>query len=311
MKILVTGANGLLGEKCTLQLNRNFEVVATDLQENLIFDGDLTYRPLDITEEERVKEVIKDEDPEIILNCGAFTDVDASEENKEKAREINVQGVQNLVNSASPLGAHIIHISTDYIFDGTNGPYKEDDEISPVNFYGQTKYESERILIGSKIPWTIIRTNVIFGYSKNREASFVNWVIQSLSRGDKIQVVNDQFGNPTWADGFAQMVEELVQERPEGIYHYGGKDYLSRFEFALSIADVFSLDNQLIQKVKTRALDQEAKRPYKAGLVSDKLLNELDIKLFGVKEALKNMKEEMEEDLEQEKEKDDDIPTEE
>ncbi|MCF7885395.1 MAG: dTDP-4-dehydrorhamnose reductase [Candidatus Marinimicrobia bacterium] len=295
MRVLVTGANGMLGEKCTQRLNNKHQVFATDVQENLIYDSPVNYSQLDITEFKQVEKMINQIKPEVVVNCAAYTDVDGSEDNKKLAKTINVNGVHNLIEAVEQYNTHIIHISTDYVFDGSHGPYEEDDEINPINYYGQTKYDSEKLLIKSNLPVTIIRTNVLFGNTQSKGANFVHWVIDNLRNGNPIKVVNDQFGNPTWVDSLAEVTEKIIDKKLEGIYHYGGEDYLSRFEFALEIADVFALDNKLIKKVTTRALNQKAARPYKAGLISDKLQNSLDIKLYSIKDALKEMKSEIEE----------------
>ena len=300
MRILITGANGMLGEKCSLKMSEKHEVFASDVQEDLQFKCPIPYTKIDLTEPKQIKAVIEKFEPEAIINCAAYTDVDGSEDNQELARAINVQGVQNLIDAAKPYNAHIVHISTDYVFDGSSGPYEEDDEINPINFYGKTKFESEKVLVESGLPVTIIRTNVLFGNSQSKAANFVNWVVENLRNGETIKFVNDQFGNPTWVNGLAEVAQKVIEQELEGIFHYGGEDYLSRFEFALEIADVFSLDNKLIEKVTTRALNQKAERPYKAGLISDKLKNSLDIKLYSIKDALKHMKAEIEETEEQE-----------
>ncbi len=285
----------MLGEKCSLKMSEKHEVFASDIQENLQFECHIPYTNIDLTEPKQIHAVVERFEPQAIINCAAYTDVDGSEDNQELAHKINVQGVENLIDAVRPYNSHILHISTDYVFDGSSGPYKEDDEINPINFYGKTKYDSEKLLFESDLPITIIRTNVLFGNSQSKAANFVNWVIENLRQGETIKVVNDQFGNPTWVDGLAEVAEKVIEQKLEGIFHYGGEDYLSRFEFALEIADVFSLDNKLIEKVTTRALNQKAERPYKAGLISDKLKKSLDIKLYSIKDALKHMKAEIEE----------------
>lgn len=300
MRILITGANGMLGEKCSLKMFEKHKIFASDVQEDLQFECPVPYTKIDLTEPKQIQAVIEKFESEAIINCAAYTDVDGSEDNQELARAINVQGVQNLIDAAKSYNAHIVHISTDYVFDGSSGPYEEDDEINPINFYGKTKFESEKVLVESGLPVTIIRTNVLFGNSQSKAANFVNWVVENLRNGETIKVVNDQFGNPTWVNGLAEVAQKVIEQKLEGIFHYGGEGYLSRFEFALEIADVFSLDNKLIEKVTTRALNQKAERPYKAGLISDKLKNSLDIKLYSIKDALKHMKTEIEETEEQE-----------
>ena len=188
------------------------------------------------------------------------------------------------------MGAHLIHISTDYVFDGTSGPYRETDITKPVNYYGETKLASEELIAKGQLHATLLRTNVLFGNSVNQESSFVHWVIEKLRKREKIKVVNDQFGNPTWARGLAETIAKIIETGTPGLYHYGGDNYINRFEFALEIAAVFELDPTLILPCTTRALGQKAERPFKAGLVSEKIKSDLNVKIYGIKEALTVMK---------------------
>ncbi len=290
MKILITGANGLLGEKCALLLAQTYNVLATDIDEKSLYSDQIPYQQLDITRKEDVIQKVRGFLPDVVVNCAGYTDVDGSEKNRELAWSINVEGVRHLVNALNPIGGYLIHFSSDYIFDGSSGPYREDSEPKPVNFYGETKLASEEVVKKSQGAWTIIRSNVLFGNSVNQKSSFVFWVIDKLQRREKIRVVNDQFGNPTWIRGLAEAVLAIVKGRLQGIYNYGGADYINRFEFALEIAAVYAYDPTLILASTTRALGQVAARPFKAGLVVDKIKNELGVKIYSIKEALTIMK---------------------
>lgn len=291
MNILITGANGMLGEKCVELLSHSHTVIASDLGEKLLCSNSIPYKMIDITDEESIISCIRESKPDVVVNCAAYTDVDGAEKFKDLAWNVNVEGVKNLVSAINPIGCHLIHISSDYVFDGSNGPYTEEDETNPVNYYGETKLASEKLLEDSGVSWTIIRTNVLFGNSHFQEASFVHWVINKIQNHEVIRIVNDQFGNPTWADGLAQAIELIIDKKAYGLYHYGGLDYVNRFEFALEIAAIFSLDPTFVRATTTRALGQSAKRPYKSGLISDKIKKELDVKIFTIKEALNAMKE--------------------
>ncbi len=143
----------------------------------------------------------------------------------------------------------------------------------------------------SQIPWAIIRTNVLFGNTKLQKASFVRWVVEKLSRFETISIVNDQFGNPTWSYGLAQVIDRVIETDAKGLYHYAGKDYINRFEFALKIAGIFGLDPTLIRTTTTRALNQLAPRPFKAGLTCEKTARELQVDFYSIIEALKMIKE--------------------
>ena len=290
MKICITGANGMLGEKCATMLSERYSVCASDIGDSLLYPIAIPYLQLDISDYNAMKRLIKKVNPDVIINCAAYTDVDGAEEHRESAWKVNVEGIENIVKAAEPLKSHIIHISTDYVFDGVNGPYSEEDEPKPINYYGETKLASEKVLEEYPFNWTIIRTNIIYGNSYNQKASFVNWVINKLQNNDKINIVNDQFGNPTWADGLAMAINKIIEKQASGIYHYGGADYLNRFEFTLKITDAYNLNNKNISKITTRSLGQLAKRPYKAVLISEKIANELGAKLFTIQEALNAIK---------------------
>ncbi len=291
MKILITGSNGMLGNRCVSILSQNNDVIATDIDENSINPtGNITYFQMDITDKDLTDKIISEQSPDYILNCAAYTDVDGSEDNKELAWNINVNGVRNIIIPAKKIGCHIVHISTDYVFDGCKGPYKEDDSTKPINYYGETKLAAEKELVRAGIKWTIIRTNVIYGSSFNQKASFVSWAVSKLKKHETINIVIDQYGNPTWVDGLVMALEKIIEKNIIGLYHYAGKDYLNRFEFALHIADIFSLDHRYINKISTRALGQKAKRPFKAGLKTDKIVKELGVKIFGIIETLQYIK---------------------
>jgi len=290
MKILITGANGMLGEKCTDILAEKHELLTTDLADKLTYSNAIPYAVLDITKSESVNRLFSEYQPELILNCAAYTNVDGAEKNKELAHGVNVDGVKNILAALSGTNAKIIHISTDYVFDGAQGPYRETDKPKPINYYGMTKFLSEEAIRHSSIPWTIIRTNVLFGDSNFQEASFVSWVLNKITNRETIRVVNDQFGNPTWADGLAMTINKIIDKQVSGLYHYAGSDYINRFEFALEIASIYSLDPTFIRSITTRTLGQMAPRPFKAGLITDLIRKETGVKIFSIKEALTIMK---------------------
>ncbi|MFP4548577.1 MAG: dTDP-4-dehydrorhamnose reductase [Fidelibacterota bacterium] len=286
MNILITGVNGMLGSVLAARLSGNYQVNGLDIHPTLKKDLNIQYYQADITDIKKLNSLTQKIEPLMIINCASLTNVDACEAEPEKARAINVGGVENLIELCQSSNAHLIQISTDYVFDGTSGPYSENDETNPINHYGKTKLEAELALVESGINWTILRTNVLFSEDLSEKASFVSWVYNNLKNNEKINVVNDQFGNPTFVNHLAYAIEKIIERDAHGIYHYSGRDYLNRFEFALQIADAFELDNRLINKTTTRSLKQMAPRPYKAGLKSDKIEAELEIKTYNLKESL-------------------------
>ena len=272
MRILITGAFGQLGHalQSILSKKSNYELICTGRKVKKGQEG----IPLDIRNQVALKELINTTAPDILINLAAMTNVDACELNPKLAGEINVAGLQHICDSFK---GKIIHLSTDYVFDGTSGPYKEDDPLNPLSIYGKTKLASEHILLEKDIKNLVIRGNVLYDYSPHTSASFLNWVVSSLKDNQEIKVVEDQFNNPTWTRSMSDIIELSIENDLEGIIHWGDSVHISRYEFAKLIAKKFSLNDSLIKPVLTSELNQPARRPLQSGLSTEKLVNMLDI----------------------------------
>ena len=272
MRILITGAFGQLGHSLQSVLSKksNYELICTGRKVKKGQEG----IPLDIRNQVALKELINTTAPDILINLAAMTNVDACELNPKLAGEINVAGLEHICDSFK---GKIIHLSTDYVFDGTSGPYKEDDPLNPISIYGKTKLASEHILLEKDIKNLVIRGNVLYDYSPHTSASFLNWVVSSLKGNQEIKVVEDQFNNPTWTRSMSDIIELSIENDLEGIIHWGDSVHISRFEFAKLIAKKFSLNESLIKPVLTSELNQPARRPLQSGLSTEKLVNMLDI----------------------------------
>jgi len=186
--------------------------------------------------------------------------VDKSEIEKETAWKINVGGAENIALYSWTVDAHLIHFSTDYIFDGKNGPYTEEDKPNPIGYYGRTKLASENSIRISGTRFSIIRTNILYGQIKYGRPDFVKWVINSLQKGEKIFIVTDQIGNPTYIDDLVNAVNKIIKLKKEGIFNIGGCEMISRYSFTLRIAKYFGLDEKLIVPILTKELNQPAAR---------------------------------------------------
>ena len=228
--------------------------------------------------------------PDLILNLAAMTNVDGCETNPKMAEAINVGGVKNLCKNFE---GHFIQISTDYVFDGTDGPYEEDGETNPISVYGQTKLAADKWLTNNHPKVTIFRANVVYGYTKRTKASFVKWVVDSLSDGKPIRVVDDQWNNPTWTESIATVIKVLIEKEALGLYHYGDKEYMNRYEFAHLIAKVFDLDASLISPISTADLKQPAPRPLKSGLKTEKIESALGIVPNSVETCLQEIRKQL------------------
>lgn len=287
-RILITGTSGQLGNSVLNQLFGKYELLATDIninESNTL--KPLPFSILDIADLEQIKSTLSIFNPDVIINLAALTDVDACELNPDKAYLLNTKSVEMLTNN---FDGQFIQISTDYVFDGYNGPYSEEDKTDPLSIYGKTKLKAEKILQDYKNNWCILRTNVLFDYFHKTEASFFNWIINSLKLNKSINVVDDQWNNPTWTKNLAEIIEHVINKNVEGIYNYGGADYLNRFEFAQIIADIFNLDKTLILPISTESLNQSAPRPLKGGLKIEKIEQELDLKCIDLKTSLSMIK---------------------
>ena len=219
-----------------------------------------------------------------------MTNVDGCETNPKMAEAINVGGVKNLCKIFE---GHFIQISTDYVFDGTDGPYEEDDETNPISVYGQTKLAADKWLTNNHPKATIFRANVVYGYTKRTKASFVKWVVDSLLDGKPIRVVDDQWNNPTWTESIATVIKVLIEKEALGLYHYGDKEYMNRYEFAHLIAKVFDLDTSLISPISTADLKQPAPRPLKSGLKTEKIESALGIVPNSVETCLQEIRKQL------------------
>jgi len=286
-RILITGASGQLGNSVVNQLFGKYELLATDISNNKFNTLNIPFSILDITDIEQIKNILTNFNPDVIINLAAFTDVDGCELNPDKVYLLNAKSVEMLSNN---FDGQFIQISTDYVFDGYNGPYSEDDGTNPISIYGKTKLEAEKILQDNINNWCILRTNVLFDYYNNTEASFIKWIIDSLKANKSINVVDDQWNNPTWTQNLAEIIELVINKNVTGLYNYGGAVYLNRFEFTKIIADIFNLDKTLILPISTESLNQAAKRPLKGGLKTEKIEEEFDVKCVDLKTSLSMIK---------------------
>lgn len=293
MRILITGSNGLLGQKLVYRLRqeRGLNLLATSKGENRLNErSGYRYSPCDITSEGQVKQVVEEFSPDCIINCAAMTNVDACELDPETCQIMNVDAVRFLLDAAKGSNAHFIHLSTDFVFDGTSGPYTEEEPTNPQSVYARSKLESEELVRNSGLDWTIIRTIIIYGVTDGEQRSnLVLWVKNSLQQGKQINVITDQFRSPTLAEDLADAVAFAALHRKTGLFHVSGdeKDLDSIFDLAHRVADYFKLEASLLHPITTKELGQPAPRPPKTGFVIDKARKELDYQPRSFDEGLK------------------------
>lgn len=277
MKILITGANGLLGQKLVQLLsNQRVSFLATSQGPSRIQTADISYLPLDVKERGQVLKVVKEYAPKVIIHTAAMTQVDQCETDRERCWQLNVMAVAHLIEASEIVNAHLVHLSSDFIFDGLSGPYKEDDEPNPVNFYGQSKWAAEKLLYECNIKWSIARTILVYGATPGvSRSNIMLWVKRHLESGKPIQVVDDQVRTPTLVEDLAFGCYQIAMRSAYGIYHISGADLLTPYNIARITARYFSLDASLINKTNSKNFKQPAKRPLKTGFIIEKARQDL------------------------------------
>lgn len=278
MKILVTGANGLLGQKLVslLQEKGNIYVIATARGKSaqVITRGE--FHPLDVTNKNQVEALVAKTKPDVIIHTAAMTQVDDCETKRDECILNNVTAIDHLVAVCKSNHVHLVHVSTDFIFDGSNGPLDETATPNPVNFYGESKLAAEKAIQSSGISWSILRTVLVYGVTNDMSRSnIVLWVKKSLEENKTISVVNDQWRTPTLAEDLAQGCYLAAIKKAQGVFNISGKDFMSPFDIAVQTAKFFKLDASLIQATDSTKFRQPARRPMKTGFIIDKAKKEL------------------------------------
>ena len=290
-KLIITGVNGLLGQKLLEQGHNKYHILGIDIHETpFIKKTKFEYHQLDITNRQQLKKLVSGYQPDYIVNTAAMTDVDGCETHKEKCWKINVDAVDNLIYAVRKIGTKIIHLSSDYVFDGKSGPYSETSIPKPLGYYGKSKLASENLLIAGEIEYAIVRTMVLYGDGVDIRSNFVTWLIEKLRAEQTVKIVTDQFGNPTLVDDLAHAIFQIIGHKKWDLYHISGSELIDRFHFALKIADIFKLNKELIIPITTAELKQPAPRPLKSGFMIDKARAELGIEMSNVEQGLKKLK---------------------
>jgi len=275
----MTGASGQLGQALIPKIHDQFHLLSIGRTPVL----QIPWNSGKISDPKFLKKTINEFSPDIILHFSAMTNVDQCEMNPEESHLINSSSVKWMLETFT---GYFLFISTDYVFNGMNGPYSESDKTNPINVYGQSKLEAENIINSKSENSLILRTNVLFDYNDTSKASFVNWVVNSLQNSTPISVVNDQYNNPIWTHHLADIIFYLIKEKITGLLHTGSMEYINRYEFALKIANKFKLDKSLIKPIQTHELNQIAPRPLKGGLKTDNLKNKYNIPVPTLESAL-------------------------
>lgn len=286
MKILITGSTGLLGHRVVeLALEAGHEVLAAYRSKPLSVGKAVK---LDLLNLETIKQTIVKLRPEAIVHAAAYTDVDGCETNRELAWKVNTEATKQIALAAADIGAHLTYVSTDYVFDGEMELYKEEDKPNPINHYGYTKLEGEKLIQANSDSWCIARASVIYGWGGGKK-NFATWLIDSLSAGTQVKVLTDQYVSPTLNTNLSNMLLEIVKRRLTGILHTAGASRVSRYDFAIELAKVFRLDLKFIKQAKMGEMTWDAKRPRDSSLDVSRCMALLNSKPLEISEALTTM----------------------
>jgi dTDP-4-dehydrorhamnose reductase len=290
MKVLITGSNGLLGQHLLplFVQDEQYEVIAACRGVNrLPVQNGYTYESVNLRNAVSAQQLLEKHRPDIVIHAAAMTQVDECERNKDACWDTNVAATRYLIQAAEKYNAYFLFLSTDFIFDGLEGPYAEDAPANPLSYYGSSKVAAERLVKNSKVPWAIVRTVLVYGTAVDMQRSnIITWVKNNLQQGKKIKVVDDQWRTPTLVQDLAEGCKLVADKRSTGVYHISGKEMLSPYEMAVQTAQFFKLDHRLIEKVNAKTFVQPAKRPAKTGFVIDKAVQELGYQPHSFAEGL-------------------------
>lgn len=290
MKVLITGANGFLGHYLTGQLlAKGIAVIATGKGEcrlpyadNLLFQ----YQSLDFTDPEAVQLIAGNIRPDVIVHSGAVSKPDECEQHKDYADKVNIEGTRYLLAAAAAVKSFFIFISTDFIFDGKKGMYKEEDKGNPVNYYGLTKLRAESLVQQYAYEWSIVRTVLVYGKPLTGRGNILSVVKEKLEKGEEYSVFDDQVRTPTFVEDLAAGIVAIIQKRVTGIFHLSGKDIMTPYQMVCATADFLGLDKTLIRKVTAATFSQPAIRPAKTGFNIEKAKRELGYDPVSFQEGL-------------------------
>jgi dTDP-4-dehydrorhamnose reductase len=290
MKVLITGSNGLLGQHLipVFLEDSRYEVIASGRGPNrLPAQKGYTYEATNLRDATSVRHLLEKHQPDIVIHAAAMTQVDDCERNKDACWDTNVSATRYLLQAAEKQNAFFIFLSTDFVFDGLQGPYVEEDIVNPISYYGSSKVAAESMVRNSKLSWAIVRTVLVYGVAADpKRSNIITWVKSNLEQGKKLKVVDDQWRTPTLVQDLAAGCKLVADKKVTGIFHISGNETLTPYQMAVQTADYFKLNTQLLEKVDAKSFAQPAKRPAKTGFVIEKAVKELGFKPHNFEEGL-------------------------
>lgn len=290
MKVLITGSNGLLGQHLipVFLEDGRYQVIASGRGPNrLPMQTGYTYEATNLRDATSVRYLLEKHQPDILIHAAAMTQVDDCERNKDLCWDTNVAATRYLLQAAEKYNTFFIFLSTDFVFDGLQGPYTEEDAVNPISYYGSSKVAAESMVRNSKLPWAIVRTVLVYGVAADsKRSNIITWVKNNLEQGKKLKIVDDQWRTPTLVQDLAEGCKLVADKKATGIFHISGKETLTPYQMAVQTAGYFKLNTQLLEKVDAKSFTQPAKRPAKTGFVIDKAVKELGFTPHSFEEGL-------------------------
>ena len=289
MKIMILGANGFTGRRILRRLSSQHQVMACSLHPDILPETGYLFQTLDILNTDETDTLLKDFQPEVLINASALSVVDYCEQHPEEAYALNVSAVKHLAEYSQANSCRLIHLSTDFVFDGrASAPYKETDSTNPVNYYGKTKRWSEEVIEQTCENYVIVRVEVVYGKPfPGQHGNIVHLVKTRLENGQSLRVVSDQFRSPTWVEDIARAIESLLSDKYQGIYHICGGETLSVADIAFRTAKYFGLDSSLIQPVTTEEMNEATPRPLFSPMSTKKAFREFGYQPSKLEEGFK------------------------
>ena len=292
MRLLITGGSGLLGSKITtLAIEKGYDAYSGYNKHEAIQGTPIK---LDICNKQEVTKAFEKIKPQAVVHAAALTNVDKCEEDPELARNVNIEGTRKIVESSEHHDAFLVYVSTDYVFSGEIGMYKETDKPNPINHYGLTKLKAEKKVIAFAVNWCIVRPSVIYGATPAAgKVNFALWVLNKLRKREPMKIITDQWVSPTLNTNLAEMILEIIERKLTGIYHLAGATPINRCDFAKQLAEKFQLDETLISPSTSREMNWLAKRPLNTSLNIEKASKKLNNNPLKIDEALNKLYEEI------------------
>lgn len=289
MKIMILGANGFTGRRILKRLSSKHQVLACSLHPDILPEEGYEFHILDMQNVDATDALLNNFRPDVIINASAMSVVDYCEQHPEEAYALNVTAVKHLAEYSLSNSCRLIHLSTDFVFDGTaTEAYTETDTTNPINYYGKTKQWSEEVIEQACTNYAIARIEVVYGKPFNgQHGNIVHLVKTRLENGQSIRVVSDQFRSPTWVEDIARAIESLLSDKYQGIYHICGGETMSVADIAYRVAKHFGLDTSLIQPVTTDEMNEATPRPLFSPMNTEKALKEFGYQPSRLEEGFK------------------------